>query len=150
MGDTARSPNEVAAHPTDFVAETKVLKPALNLRRGFTLVELMIAILFLAVGVIAVTFAFGRGMFATTDAETLEQAVALTQERLENLKGTAFASIANEARAPVSGWTGFDRQVTVTQPAGTNANFKQVVVTVYWSTGGAELSTITTTYWVNN
>ena len=107
----------------------------------------MIAVLLLVTGVSAATRLMGRGIFATTDTEILEQAVALAQERVENLRGTAFGSIANEAKAAVPGWTGFSRQVTVTQPAGTNANFKQVVVTVYWSPpGAAELSTALTSY----
>ncbi|MBI3616441.1 MAG: prepilin-type N-terminal cleavage/methylation domain-containing protein [Candidatus Omnitrophica bacterium] len=118
-------------------------------RGGFTLIELMIAILLLVGGVAAATFAMSRGMFAAADTETLEQAVALAQERMENLRGTAFASIANEAKAAVSSWTGFSRQVDITQPAGTNANFKQVVVTVYWTPGAAELSTSLTSYVAN-
>ena len=114
-------------------------------RRGFSLIELMIAILLLVGGVAAATFMMSRGMFATTDAESVEQAVSLAQEKMENLRGTAFASIANETKAAVSGWTGFSREVAVSQPAGTNSDFKQVVVTVYWNTVDGELSTSLTT-----
>ena len=109
--------------------------------RGFTLIELMIAILLLVGGIAAATFMMSRGMFATADTETVEQAVALAQEKMENLRGTAFASIASEPKAPVSGWTGFSREVVVSQPAGTNSDFKQVVVTVYWTPGETEIST---------
>ena len=109
----------------------------------------MIAILLLAVSITAATFVMGRGMFATADTEVLEQAVSLAQERMENLRGTAFALIVNEAKAAVAGWSEFSRQVTVTQPAGTNANFKQVVVTVYWNTVDTELSTSLTSYVAN-
>jgi len=118
-------------------------------RRGFTLIELMIAILLLVGGIASATFMMSRGMFAAADTETVEQAVALAQEKIENLRGTAFASIANEAKAAVSGWTGFSREVVVSQPAGTNSDFKQVVVTVYWTPGDAEISTSLTTYVAN-
>ena len=118
-------------------------------RRGFTLVELMIAVLLLVGGIAASTFVFGRSIYATTDAELLEQGVALAQERMENLRGGSFASIANEAKAAVSGWSEFQRQVAVTQPAGTNSDFKQVVVTAYWDTTAGEVSTSLTSYVAN-
>ena len=120
-----------------------------NRPRGFTLIELMLAILLLAVGVMGVVYAFERGVFATNDTELVGQAVTLAQERLENLRGTAFASIVDEAKAAIPGWTGFSRQVTVTQPPGTNADAKQVVVTVFWTPGPAELSTVLTTVVTN-
>ena len=112
--------------------------------------EVMAAILLLVGGIAAATFMMGRSMFATADAETVEQAIALAQEKMESIRGTAFASIGNEAKAAVSGWSGFSRDVVVTQPAGTNSNFKQAVVTVYWTPGDTELSTSLTSYVVNN
>jgi prepilin-type N-terminal cleavage/methylation domain-containing protein len=115
-------------------------------KRGFTLVEVMIAILLLVGGIAAATFVMGRGMFATTDTENVQQALALAQEKMESIRGTAFASIASESKAAVSGWSGFSREVTVSQPTGTNSDFKQVVVTVYWNTVDGELSTSLTTY----
>jgi len=118
-------------------------------KRGFTLVEVMIAVLLLVGGVAASTFMFGRGIGAATDTENVEQGVALAQEKMENLRGTAFASIANEAKAAVSGWTEFSRDVVVSQPAGTNTDFKQVVVTVYWQTTTGEVSTALTSYVAN-
>ena len=110
---------------------------------------MMLAILLIVGGVTAATWVMSRGMFAATDAESLEQALALTQEKIESLRGAAFGSIASEAKESVSGWTGFSRQVDVTQPAGTNSNFKQVVVTVYWNTVDGELSTSLTSYAAN-
>ena len=112
--------------------------------------EVMVAILILVGGIAAATFMMGRGMFATADAETVEQAIALAQEKMESIRGTSFGSIASEAKAAISGWSGFSRDVVVTQPTGTNSNFKQAVVTVYWTPGDAELSTSLTTHVVNN
>lgn len=117
--------------------------------RGFTLVEMMIAVLLLVGGVAAATFMFGRGIGATMDTENVDQGVALAQEKMENLRGTAFAAVASEAKAAVSGWTEFSRDVVVSQPAGTNTDFKQVVVTVYWQTTTGEVSTALTSYVAN-
>lgn len=113
---------------------------------GFTLLEVILAILLLVTGIASATFMFGRGIYGTTDAEAMQTAVALAQEKMEGLRGTSFGSIASEARGPVSGWTGYEREVVVSQPAGTNADLKAVVVTVYWDATGGELSTSLTSY----
>mgnify|MGYP001593606831 CR=1 FL=1 len=130
----------------------KEKEPEPSDRRGFTLVELMIAILLLVGGVAASTFVMSRGIFATTDVENMSQAGALAQEKLEQIRGrpaNEFSLIANELKDSVFGWTGFSREVVVTQPPGTNSDFKQVVVAVYWTTTGGELSTSRTSYVAN-
>jgi Tfp pilus assembly protein PilV len=106
----------------------------------------MLAILLLTTGLAATTFLFSRGIFATSDAEEMEQAVALAQEKMEGIRGASFASIAGESKAAVSGWSGFSREVTVTD---TSTNLKQVVVTVYWNTVDGELSRSLTSHVAN-
>ncbi len=123
--------------------------PPEKMTRGFTLVELVAAILLLVGGIASATFVFGRGIYATADTENLEQAVALAQERMESLRGTAFASVVSEAKAAVSGWADFSREVTVSQPTGTNSDLKQAVVTVYWNTNEGEVSTSLTSIIAN-
>lgn len=114
--------------------------------KGFTLVELMLALLLLTTGLAATTFLFSRGIFATADAQEMEQAVALAQEKMEAIRGTAFSSIASESKAAVSGWSGVSREVMVTNTA---MNLKQVVVTVYWNTVDGELSRSLTSHVAN-
>lgn len=124
---------------------TSALRLCRNLR-GFTLLEVMLALVLLVGGISAATYLFSRGMYAATDSESITQAAALAQERLEQLRGAVFGSISSEAKAAVAGWSGFSREVAVSQPAGTNGDFKQVVVTVYWDSNEGELSTALTTY----
>lgn len=114
--------------------------------RGFTLMEVILALGLLAGGVCATTVIFSKGMYAQTDSENVTQATALAHEKLEQLRGGPFAAIVNEPKTAVTGWPGFSRQVVVTQPSGTNAQLKQVVVTVYWNSNGGEVSTSLTTY----
>ena len=128
-----------------FLAETFPFR-RISFKRGFTLIELMISILLLTGGIAATTFVMARGMFATTDVESMEQGLALAQEKMESIRGTAFASIASEAKAALSGWTGFSREVAVTTTA---TDLKQVVVTSYWNTVDGELSTSLTTFVAN-
>ncbi|MBI1953908.1 MAG: prepilin-type N-terminal cleavage/methylation domain-containing protein [Candidatus Omnitrophica bacterium] len=116
---------------------------------GFTLLEVMIAVVLLTGAVAASALVFSRAIFMTADTETLTQASALAQEKLESLRGGSFAAIASEPKAAVPGWSGFSREVEVSQPAGTNSDFKQIGVTVYWDTVDGELSTDLTTYVAN-
>ena len=120
-------------------------------KQGFTLLETLITTVIIAVGMAALITAFSQGLFASGDVSALRTATGLSQAKMEELNGVAFASIVNEARAPVAGFSGFDRQVVVTSsPGGTDANLKQVAVTVYWSIKGGELSTTLTSYLVNH
>ena len=115
-------------------------------RKAFTLLEILIAIVILTTGVIAVIWAFNAGMFAATDVENVDLALNLAQEKMETIKDTAYAGIANEAKAAVSGFPKFQRQVAVTAPL---ANMKQVVVTVYWNVKNGETSVALTTLAAN-
>jgi prepilin-type N-terminal cleavage/methylation domain-containing protein len=118
-------------------------------QRAFTLLEMMLAVVLVAMGVSAALLAFSRGIFAANDAADLRTGNALAQAKIEALQNTSFGSLANETRAAVSGFTGFEREVTVTSsPGSTDSNFKQVVVTVYWTLTG-ELSTALTMYVAN-
>jgi prepilin-type N-terminal cleavage/methylation domain-containing protein len=122
----------------------------MNKKYGFTLLEMMIAIVLMTGGLAALLMSFNRGMFAFNDGSELRTATALAQGKMEEVRNTAFASIADEARAAVSGFSGFDREVDVTaSPGGTDANFKQADVIVYRTTKGGEISTTLTTYFVN-
>ena len=107
---------------------------------GFTLLEMMLAIVLFAVGTVACVELLHRGQAGSTDGENVLLATRLAQWRLEELRNTAYASVASESRASVSnpsGFSRFDRAVTVTTPY---TNLKQVVVTVYWNGPGGETS----------
>jgi Tfp pilus assembly protein PilV len=116
-------------------------------RRGFTILEVLISALLVGLGMFAIMETFNRGYFGLGDVEDFSLAVSLTQERVEQIKGTAFASVATAARADVAGYTDFEQAVTVTA---TSANLKRVVVTTYWQVPNGEKNTTLTTYVVNN
>ena len=116
------------------------------LRRGFTLLELMLALVLLAVGVLACVDLMHRAQAGSTDGENVLIASHLAQARLEELRNVAYASLADEAKAGISspsGYSRFSRQVAVTTPY---TNLKQVVVTIYWTTAGGETSVSLRTY----
>lgn len=119
--------------------------------RGFTLLEMLLALIILMVGVLSTVYLVSRGIVATNDTESTEQAMALAQQRMEALRSGAYAAIVNEPLAAVPGWANFSRQVAVSQPVGTGASIqiRQVVVTVFWSTTGGNQSLSLTTYVCN-
>ena len=79
----------------------------------------------------------------------LDQGVALAELETERLRATSFAGTISSPRVPIPGWTGYERQVIVSNVI--NNNLKQVIVRIFWTVGaGAETSTDITTYFVNN
>lgn len=111
-------------------------------KSGFTLLEVLIALILFTVGVIAVAGFFSSGLFASSDAENTAIAMNLAQRRMEEIKNFTFANVVDEAKAAVSGFTGFEREVTVSDPSGapTIADLKDVTVTVYWDVKADEVS----------
>lgn len=117
-------------------------------KTGFTLLEILIAIVLFTVGVIAVVWIFSSGLVSSIDAENTTIAMNLAQGKMEEIRNLAFASIADEAKAAVSGFSGFQREVEVDDPVGdpTTDDLKQVTVTVYWTYQGGEVEVPLVTY----
>lgn len=111
--------------------------------KGFTLLEVLLAVVLLVFGVIVVAGLFANAFIASSDAENTAIAMNLAQKRLEEVGNINYASIADESKAPVSDFSGFQRQVAVTEPL---ADLKQVTVTVYWTSKGSEASLPLVTY----
>ncbi len=113
---------------------------------GFTLLEILLAVVLFAVGGVVMLDLLHRGQAGSTDGENTLIATHLATRRMEELRNVAYASLANEARAVISdpaGYTRFERQVAVTTPY---ANLRQVVVTIYWQVPGGETNVSLQTY----
>ena len=106
-------------------------------KSGFTLLEVLITLVLLTTGLIALLQATSSGLFSSRDNESELVALNLAQEKVEDLRNKSFANVVNEAKAAVSGFADFQRDVVVTTPV---ANLKQVTVTVYWNASGGEVS----------
>jgi type II secretory pathway pseudopilin PulG len=131
--------------------------------RGVTVVELLIAVLILAIALIGLAAAIGPAVLATTQGSLQTVAVHLAQDRIEVAKRTAFTALEaelNATRAPVSGFGNFERAVQVlpyTSPGGCagGANpcadscpagaCKQVIVSVFFMSGQGEVQTTLST-----
>jgi prepilin-type N-terminal cleavage/methylation domain-containing protein len=112
-------------------------------RRGFTLLEILITLLLFSTGVVAVAGLFGTAMTAGSDAESTALASNLVQERLEEFRNKDYLSVVNEAKAVVTAFPLYQRQVTVTESP---TDLKRVRVNVYWVAPGGETSVFAETY----
>ena len=121
-------------------------KIALRKPKGFTLLEVLLAVLLFAGTFTVLAGAVSAGLSSGGDNESSLIAANLAAEKMELLKRTSYASIANETKATVLGFTPFSREVVVTTPV---ANLKQTTVTVYWYYKSAELSYSLITYFSN-
>lgn len=123
------------------------------MKKGFTLLEVLLAVVILAGSIIAIMQAFSAGMFASMEAENVELAFGVAQAKLENIYGTS-GGIADEPRHSVSndGFAGgvYSNQNFQVQVATDNNNPERVDVTVYWSTKGGDTSIKLTTLVAND
>ena len=129
----------------------RVSSAALPIRRrnqaGFTILEVLVASLLVGISMFAIVEAFNRGVFGVGEVEDYSLALSLSQEKMEAIQDTAYTSVTNEAKADVSGFTGFQREVIMTNPA---TDLKLVVVKTYYQVPNGENNVSLTTYVVNN
>lgn len=115
-------------------------------KSGFTLLEVLIATTILVVGVMAITWAFSTGIFASADIENVDLALNIAQAKMEEIKNTAFADLADSGPTADPNFSNFEVTVDVAE----GRDPMQVDVTVVWETKGGEtgitLTTLTTDY----
>ena len=116
-------------------------------KNGFTLLEVLLAILLLSIGATALIWALNAGLFASLDADNVDLALNIAQAKMEEVKNTSYSSIASAAKAAVPGVNGFQQSVNVIV---IYTDLKQVDVTVYWSPQGVETNVSLSTYVANS
>jgi len=111
---------------------------------GFTLVEVMIAILLLLVGLLGVAGVAATIIQANAFSRQVTTATTLAEERMEALKNTPYASLAGGADTPAQ-FPGFSRtwQVIPDSPI-TDTSTVLVIVSFTWKgqTRNVQLQTI--------
>jgi type IV pilus assembly protein PilV len=110
-------------------------KPTVKSKEGFTLIEIMIALVVLSIGLIALAGLQMSAMRGNTLSKRMTTAVSIANARIEQIKNMPYANIQSESSTQVteSNMT-FTRQVTVSNDIPV-ANTKTVNVTVTWKNG---------------
>lgn len=99
--------------------------------------ELLLATVLLSVGLVALVNAFSIGLSESSQAKHFSLAKNLAEEKLEELRNLSYVGIIDEAKAPITGFSNYQRQVRVTQA---QAGLKQIEIDVFWQDKGGEAS----------
>lgn len=116
-------------------------------KTGFTLLEMLLAMVLFAVGTLAAMELIQRGQAGFGAGENVLIATHLAQQRLEELRNTTYSSLADASKASItdpSGFTRFSREVDVTQLD--SDTLRQIDVTVSWPAAGGTADVTLQTY----
>jgi len=98
--------------------------------KGFSLIELMVAVVILALALFGIFNAFSSGWMGMADARDRTVATNYAQEILEDIKNTLFEKIHNEATSQI-GDTKFYRSISLIPNI--IPNIKEVTAQVTWT-----------------
>ena len=98
------------------------------MKKGFTLLEVLLALVLFAMGVVTIAGLFGASLDSGLDAEDTSIAMNLAQRKLEAVRNTSYDSIVSTQYAPVPGFPLFQQKVDAA-PSGFD-ELIQVTVTV--------------------
>lgn len=104
--------------------------------KGFSLVELLVAITVLAIGLLGVAGLQGSTIRRNVAAMRNTEAVALLEDEIENIRNTPFGNIDSAAGTDLVTDTIFTRTVTVQDGVPIVGSTKTITVQVSWSDSG--------------
>jgi Tfp pilus assembly protein PilV len=110
---------------------------------GFSLIEILFALTFLAVGILAVAAMIPAGTRGVTQSRVLTSGLMAAQVKLEQLKGTPYLSLAAGTFSDSTSY--FKRTWTVTDSI-PMAGCKKIQVTVAWNDSRGAQSTQLVSY----
>jgi len=124
-----KSPLSLRGAFPHVIARERSDRSNLNLS-GFSLIELMVAVVILAIAVLGIFLAFSNGWMGMADSRDRTVATNYAQEILEDIKNTPFEKIHPEYTSQI-GDTKFYSSITLNP--NTNPNIKEVTAQVTWN-----------------
>jgi type IV pilus assembly protein PilV len=109
--------------------------------KGFTIIEILIAIFILVVGILGVLSAFPLGTKFVTFSRMSSVAIQLAQEKMEEIISQSYDNISSstEDYGKISGFEAYKRvtEVNYYDPENstittTNTGIKKIKITVFW------------------
>ena len=97
-------------------------------KKGLSLIELMVAVIILAIAVLGIFLAFSSGWMGMANARDRTVATNYAQEILEDIKNTPFEKIHSESTSQI-GDTKFSRNIS---SININPNIKEITSQVTW------------------
>jgi type IV pilus assembly protein PilV len=109
-------------------------KSLISIEEGFTLIEIMIALVVMSIGLTALAAVQISAIRGNAFSKRMTTAMSIADGKMEQIKNGSYASIISESATQVTQSNmNFTRQVTITN--GPLANTRTVNVTVSWSEG---------------
>ncbi len=117
--------------------------PRLRNSNGFTLIEVLVAMVILSVGLLGTAALITGIIKGNKVSNRITTATTLAQDKMEEIKRDGYSNAGDETKASLpSPYDQYERKVTVIDPSPA-ANMKTVTVTVYWeSSESISLQTI--------
>ena len=109
--------------------------------KAFTLLEVMLVMIVLAAVLVPLLQVLSTGLLVSDEVKGTNTAAILAQQKIEEIKNTAFASITNEAKTTIASYPAYSRQVKVSTLDTPQNKLIDVQVIVFWRPGtGVETS----------
>jgi type IV pilus assembly protein PilV len=120
-------------------------KSLISTEEGFTLIEIMIALVVMSIGLTALAAVQISAIQGNAFSKRMTTVVSIADEKLEQIKSSSYVDIVSESSTQITQSNmNFTRQVTVTNNSPL-ANTKTINVTVNWSEGSKSHSVPFTT-----
>jgi type IV pilus assembly protein PilV len=120
-------------------------KSLISIEEGFTLIEIMIALLVMSIGLTALAAVQISAIRGNAFSKRMTTAVSIADEKIEQIKSIPYANILSESSIQITQSNmNFTRQVTVTNNSPL-PNSRKVEVVVTWSEGSKSHSVPITT-----
>jgi prepilin-type N-terminal cleavage/methylation domain-containing protein len=117
------------------------------MKQGFTLIEVLIAIILAASGFMVLMQMMAIAIFADSNLEYSLTALNLANERLDDLKDSDYSLVTSVTESSIPGFSWVDdRTVTVSE---ISTDLKDVQVDVRWTQKGGQQSVNLRTYIAN-
>lgn len=110
-----------------------------NIQKGFSLIELMVAVAILAVAILGIFHAYSVGFMGIADARDRTVATNYAREAMEDIKNMDFEKITTQFRDFIGG-TKFEKEVIVQE----STNLKKVTTNIYWKDRNGNTKTVGT------
>jgi len=131
--------NKILLRKIKFPLSLRGAKRRSNLN-GFSLIELMVAVVILAMAIFGIFHAYSVGFMGMADAKDITVATNYAREKMEDIKNMDFELITNEnLGVPEIIDEKFNRVVIVTNEYN---NLKKVTTTVNWDDREVKLDTL--------
>jgi prepilin-type N-terminal cleavage/methylation domain-containing protein len=108
-----------------------------SIRKGFSLIELMVAVVILAIAVLGIFRAYSVGFMGIADARDRTVATNYAREAMEDIKNMDYEKITTQFRDFIDD-TKFEKEIIVQE----STNLKKITTNIYWKDRNENTKTV--------